>query len=285
MGVRFRKSMKLPGGVRVNASKSGIGYSYGGKGFRVTKTAKGTTRTTASIPGTGISYVEETNGSGGGPGRAPRGCGCLFYAVLIPLILVIIFSLWFLVFREADEPSQPSATVTANPNTQIVRKSEEELAQERERKEATKKYLTDLGFEISNQIGFKITVTHPDFIIEDSGTQPENWDDIYSKVLEASTGATEKAGQVVTLYLYGGTGLHCMTALNGKATYNVFDIEPSPSPSANKPGSSASGITVWISGSGKKYHSSSTCSSMSNPRSITLSEAISKGYTACKTCH
>lgn len=60
MGFRFRKSIKLPGGFRVNASKSGIGYSWGTKGFRVTKTAKGTTRTTASIPGTGISYVQES---------------------------------------------------------------------------------------------------------------------------------------------------------------------------------------------------------------------------------
>lgn len=60
MGFRFRKSIKLPGGFRINASKSGIGYSWGTKGFRVTKTAKGTTRTTTSIPGTGISYVTES---------------------------------------------------------------------------------------------------------------------------------------------------------------------------------------------------------------------------------
>lgn len=52
--------MKLPGGFRINFSKSGIGYSWGIKGFRVTKTAKETTRTTTSIPGTGISYVTES---------------------------------------------------------------------------------------------------------------------------------------------------------------------------------------------------------------------------------
>lgn len=79
MGLRYRKSINLGGGFRVNLSKSGVGYSFGGKGYRVTKTAKGTTRRTASIPGTGISYVSETgkkkntkHGSGQGGNNAPE---------------------------------------------------------------------------------------------------------------------------------------------------------------------------------------------------------------------
>lgn len=60
MGFRYRKSINLGGGFRINISKSGIGYSWGVKGYRVTKTAKGTVRRTASIPGTGISFVDET---------------------------------------------------------------------------------------------------------------------------------------------------------------------------------------------------------------------------------
>ncbi len=60
MGIRLRKSVNI-GGIRLNASKSGLGFSTGVKGFRVTKTAKGNIRTTMSIPGTGISYVKETN--------------------------------------------------------------------------------------------------------------------------------------------------------------------------------------------------------------------------------
>lgn len=60
MGLRFRKSVKL-GPFRLNFSKSGIGYSYGVKGYRVTHKAGGGVRKTASIPGTGISYVTETS--------------------------------------------------------------------------------------------------------------------------------------------------------------------------------------------------------------------------------
>lgn len=59
MGMRFRKSFGGKG-FRVNVSKSGIGYSVGGKGFRYTKKAGGGSRTTTSIPGTGISYVKDS---------------------------------------------------------------------------------------------------------------------------------------------------------------------------------------------------------------------------------
>ena len=59
MVFRFRKSVKI-GPFRVTLSKSGISYSTGVKGLRVTKTASGAVRTTASIPGTGISYSKQT---------------------------------------------------------------------------------------------------------------------------------------------------------------------------------------------------------------------------------
>lgn len=62
MGFRFRKSFGK-GPFRINISKSGIGYSVGVKGARITKTAKGTKRTTLSLPGTGLSYVSETSGN------------------------------------------------------------------------------------------------------------------------------------------------------------------------------------------------------------------------------
>ena len=59
MGLRFRKSLNLGGGFRVNISKHGVGYSWGVKGARITTTSRGTSRTTLSIPGTGVSYVKE----------------------------------------------------------------------------------------------------------------------------------------------------------------------------------------------------------------------------------
>ena len=43
--------------------------------------------------------------------------------------------------------------------------------------------------------------------------------------------------------------------------------------------------TVWIPQSGKKYHSSSTCSGMENASKISKADAEARGYTPCKKCY
>jgi len=58
MGLRFRKSFNI-GPLRINISKSGIGFSLGVKGFRIGRSAKGKMTATASLPGTGLSYVQD----------------------------------------------------------------------------------------------------------------------------------------------------------------------------------------------------------------------------------
>lgn len=62
MGFRLRKNINLGGGFKVNLSKTGVGYSWGVPGARITKTAKGNIRKTYSIPGTGLGYIEESSG-------------------------------------------------------------------------------------------------------------------------------------------------------------------------------------------------------------------------------
>lgn len=59
MGLRLRKSINF-GLFRLNASKTGLGWSVGFPGARYTKMANGRTRVTTGIPGTGISWVEES---------------------------------------------------------------------------------------------------------------------------------------------------------------------------------------------------------------------------------
>lgn len=54
MTWRFRKNINL-GLLRITISRTGIGWSVGGKGFRSGVDAKGKKYTTLSIPGSGIS--------------------------------------------------------------------------------------------------------------------------------------------------------------------------------------------------------------------------------------
>jgi tetratricopeptide (TPR) repeat protein len=74
VGFRLRKSITLLPGVRMTFSKTGIGYSAGVKGYRVTRRADGRTQKTLSIPGTGVSYVSMQGDRSRAPSRraAPR---------------------------------------------------------------------------------------------------------------------------------------------------------------------------------------------------------------------
>ncbi|NUR73839.1 MAG: DUF4236 domain-containing protein [Hamadaea sp.] len=63
MGFRIRKTFQVLPGVRMTLSKSGIGYSVGVRGARLTRTARGQVVGTIGIPGTGLSYVKTLRGS------------------------------------------------------------------------------------------------------------------------------------------------------------------------------------------------------------------------------
>ena len=65
MGIRFRKSIKIANGVKLNVSKSGVSLSLGKKGLHYTINSKGTSTATASLPGTGLSYQKKFNTFGG----------------------------------------------------------------------------------------------------------------------------------------------------------------------------------------------------------------------------
>lgn len=102
MGMRFRKSVKL-GPVRVNLSKSGVGYSVGNKFFRMTKKADGGVRRTTTLPGTGISHVEEISSEDlhgkrkTGGGKKPHAPVAILVAVLLTFGVVACSS--------AEEPA------------------------------------------------------------------------------------------------------------------------------------------------------------------------------------
>lgn len=62
MGWRYRRSVKILPGVKLNFSKKGTGVTIGGKYSHVTYGADGRITRGHSIPGTGLSYVEQVRG-------------------------------------------------------------------------------------------------------------------------------------------------------------------------------------------------------------------------------
>lgn len=63
MGFRFRKTISLLPGVRLNISKSGVSASVGGKGASVNIGQGGRVRGTVGLPGSGMSYSESVTPS------------------------------------------------------------------------------------------------------------------------------------------------------------------------------------------------------------------------------
>lgn len=72
MGWTYRKSMRI-GPFRVNLSRSGVGYSLGGGGFRRGVSSRGRRYTSVSIPGTGLRYYK---------GKKRGSSGCLLLVLL-----------------------------------------------------------------------------------------------------------------------------------------------------------------------------------------------------------
>ncbi|MDA8129660.1 MAG: DUF4236 domain-containing protein [Betaproteobacteria bacterium] len=84
---RFRRRIKIAPGVSLNLSKSGISTSLGGKGFTV-NLGRGKTRTTASLPGTGLSYAT-TQKAADTSRRTP-------WVLLALLVLVFVVLAWMM---------------------------------------------------------------------------------------------------------------------------------------------------------------------------------------------
>jgi hypothetical protein len=57
MGLRFRRTVGLIPGVRLNVGLKGLSFSVGERGAHTTIGAKGA-RTTVGLPGTGLSWTE-----------------------------------------------------------------------------------------------------------------------------------------------------------------------------------------------------------------------------------
>jgi uncharacterized protein DUF4236 len=92
VGLRFRRSYRLVPGLRLNLSRSGTSLSFGRRGAWFTVGPRGT-RTTLGIPGTGLSWTEQSSRKVDTRSDEQRGedevnlfLGIAFVAVIVGLI-------------------------------------------------------------------------------------------------------------------------------------------------------------------------------------------------------
>ncbi|NVO06928.1 MAG: DUF4236 domain-containing protein, partial [Rhodoferax sp.] len=89
MAFRFRKSIKILPGVRLNFSKSGVSTSIGVPGATVNVSDRGT-RTTVGVPGTGISYTESHSMPKASPAASNSDTGTWFLWFLAAVAAVMV---------------------------------------------------------------------------------------------------------------------------------------------------------------------------------------------------
>jgi hypothetical protein len=88
MGFRFQRRIKVLRGISVNVSKSGVGVSVGGRGFHTGIDSKGRRYTSASLPGTGLSWREYRKPSGGPP-RSRLAIGIVVAFVIVVALIIM----------------------------------------------------------------------------------------------------------------------------------------------------------------------------------------------------
>lgn len=92
MAWRYRKSIRLPLGLRVNLSRRGVGLSEGVRGFRVGRDARGKVYSQTSIPGTGFYRRDYAAGRPAPRSRPSPAAG-------IVLLLIVVVAAAFLVVK------------------------------------------------------------------------------------------------------------------------------------------------------------------------------------------
>ncbi len=90
--LRFRRTIKIAPGVRLNIGKTGVSTSVGVRGANVTFGRRGTT-STVGIPGTGLSYSSTK------PPTVQGRTGWPFRPLILAILAVLVLLALSAVFR------------------------------------------------------------------------------------------------------------------------------------------------------------------------------------------
>ena len=94
MGLRFRKSVKIFPGVKLNFNKNSVGLSFGTRGARYSVNSDGRRTTSIGLPGTGLYWTDSRKNP---KKKEDVGFfGCLLWVILLPVI--IVYNLIMLIF-------------------------------------------------------------------------------------------------------------------------------------------------------------------------------------------
>lgn len=333
MGMRYRKSIGLGKGVRLNVGKGSLGISAGVKGAHVSVNSKRGVTTSVGAPGTGVSY-SKTRGWGGKGAESDAGMPCTetsgwggngagsgaggpkppsnklvriaVWAIIISVLIIAFCGIYsFLSGGGSDAPEHPAqSTVSTSADTgtdsdtsapgstttDVTITQGSQAAPIDVIADGVETYLEGLGYpvssirKVSDHSRVECVVTVPGLSDSDGSAKPANWSDVQTDLVSLAAGAqsavTDQGDYTVLVYVQSANGDNLLAADSSKVIYDKFqaaaDTAAAKNPAAEK--------TVYVSATGSKYHSKPDCGNMSSATEITLSEAQSRGLTACSRC-
>ena len=330
--MRYRKSIGLGKGVRLNVGKGSLGISAGVKGAHVSVNSKRGVTTSVGAPGTGVSY-SKTRGWGGKGAESDAGMPCTetsgwggngagsgaggpkppsnklvriaVWAIIISVLIIAFCGIYsFLSGGGSDAPAHPaqstvstSADTGTNGDTSAPGSTTTDVTITQGSQAApidviadgVETYLEGLGYpvssirKVSDHNRVECVVTVPGLSDSDGSAKPANWSDVQTDLVSLAAGAqsavTDQGDYTVLVYVQSANGDNLLAADSSKVIYDKFQTAAD---SAVK--NTAAEKTVYVSATGSKYHSKPDCGNMSSATEITLSEAQSRGLTACSRC-
>lgn len=333
MGMRYRKSIGLGKGVRLNVGKGSLGISAGVKGAHVSVNSKRGVTTSVGAPGTGVSY-SKTRGWGGKGAESDAGMPCTetsgwggngagsgdggpkppsnklvriaVWAIIISVLIIAFCGIYsFLSGGGSDAPAHPAQSAVSTSadtgtgdassapgatTTDVTITQGNQAAPIDVIANGVETYLEGMGYPVSStrkvadHSRVECVVTVPGLSDSDGSAKPANWSDVQTDLVSLAAGAqsavTDQGDYTVLVYVQSANGDNLLAADSSKVIYDKFqtaaDASAAKNPAAEK--------TVYVSATGSKYHSKPDCGNMSSATEITLSEAQSRGLTACSRC-
>ena len=284
MGLRFRKSIKLGGGAKLNIGKKSVGMSVGGKGARYTVNSSGRRTKSVGIPVTGLSYVSTSGGrrsssrsSHGRKANSMSKGGCLLVIIIFCAISVIVYGIAHLFgYRRPTKVkwTNDNYSITLNDyNRDIDHIIYLNITGETDAKDVNPK---DIKIENSNPDVCQLEYDDSGaYVTYDVKPIKDGFADVtatYDGVTSDPITITVDMGEKVTTT----TTTTTTTTAEPETTTEAIPVTTTTQDPAE--------TIVYITASGDKYHNKScryyddTCTPM------TLQDAQNAGYKPCKVC-
>lgn len=284
MGLRFRKSIKIGNGAKLNIGKKSVGMSVGGKGARYTVNSSGRRTKSVGIPGTGLSYVSTSGGrrsssrsSHGRKANSMSKGGCLLVIIIFCAISVIVYGIAHLFgYRRPTKVkwTNDNYSITLNDyNRDIDHIIYLNITGETDAKDVNPK---DIKIENSNPDVCQLEYDDSGaYVTYDVKPIKDGFADVtatYDGVTSDPITITVDMGEKVTTT----TTTTTTTTAEPETTTEAIPVTTTTQDPAE--------TIVYITASGDKYHNKScryyddTCTPM------TLQDAQNAGYKPCKVC-